>query len=74
LPDARDHADVARDRAGAIKVGWIPELRDQTSRGQRTHAFDSHQQFAHPVIVEFAFDVPRQVLLSTLLSPERFGL
>src|SRR5580704_8632821 len=49
LSDARNHADVARDRAGAIKAGWISEFRDQTSRSQWAQAFDTHQQFTHLV-------------------------
>ncbi len=62
MPDGRDHAYVARDRARAIEAGRISEFRNQTGGSQRPHTFDGHDQFAKLMFVDLSSDIARKVL------------
>src|SRR5262249_50983924 len=65
LSDTRDHADVTRNRAGAIEARRIPELCDQAGRRQWPHPFDGHDQLGDLMLVYLAPNIPRQVLQPT---------
>ena len=82
LPNPRDYADVARDRAGAVKSRRISELCDKAGRSQRPHAFDGHDQLGDLMLVHSPSDVARQVLqpmseqlqiLTQILDSSRYG-